>query len=158
VKRGLAAGTIAGAVGTLALDAVSYGDMLLQGRTASALPGQAAARLAESVGVRLGAPDSDAAGNRGAALGALLGYGTGVAVGAAFGVWARRRSPGATAGPALCVVAMVVANGPMVAQRLTDPRTWGPRGWLSDIVPHLAYGWATVSTYRAITAPEEPGR
>jgi hypothetical protein len=152
VKRGLAAGTVAGAVGTLTLDVVSYGDMLLQGRAASALPGQAAARLAEIAGVRLGAPESDAARNRGTALGALLGYGTGVAVGAAFGVWARRRSPRPAAGPALGVVAMAVANGPMVAQRLTDPRTWGVRGWLSDIVPHLAYGWATVGTYRAITA------
>jgi hypothetical protein len=152
VKRGLAAGTVAGAVGTLTLDVVSYGDMLLQGRAASALPGQAAARLSEIAGVGLGAPDSDAARNRGTALGALLGYATGVAVGAAFGVWARRRSPGAAAGPALGVVAMAVANGPMVAQRLTDPRTWGVRGWLSDIVPHLAYGWATVGTYRAITA------
>jgi hypothetical protein len=47
---------------------------------------------------------------------------------------------------------MVVANGPMVAQRLTDPRTRDVAGWVSDIVPHLGYGWATVRTYRAITA------
>jgi hypothetical protein len=152
VKRGLAAGTIAGAVGTLALDVVSYGDMLLQGRAASALPGQAAARLAEMVGFDLGAADSDAARNRGTALGALLGYGTGVAVGAAFGVWARRRHLSSLTGPLFGGVAMVVANGPMVAQRLTDPRTWGAAGWASDIVPHLAYGWVTVWTYRAITA------
>jgi hypothetical protein len=153
VKPGVAAGTIAGAVGTLALDVVSYGDMLLRGRAASGLPGQAAARLAEIAGVDLGGPESDAAGNRGAALGALLGYGTGVAVGAAFGRWARRRHVGAVTGLALGAVAMTVANTPMVAQRLTDPRTWGVAGWVSDIVPHLAYGSVTVSTYRAITAP-----
>lgn len=152
MKRGVAAGTIAGAVGTLALDVVSYGDMLVQGRAASALPGQTAARLAEIAGVDLGAADSDAARNRGTALGALLGYGTGVAVGAAFGVWARHRSLGALSGPALGGVVIVVANGPMVALRLTDPRTWGVAGWVSDIVPHLAYGWVTVWTYRAITA------
>lgn len=152
MKRGVVAGTISGAVGTLALDVVSYGDMLVQGRSASALPGQAAARLAEVVGFDLGTADADATRNRAAALGALLGYGTGVAVGAAFGRWARRRHLGRITGPGLGVVVMLVANGPMVAQGLTDPRTWGPRGWLSDIVPHLAYGWTTVATYRAITS------
>ena len=46
MKPGVAAGAVAGAVGTLTLDVLSYGDMLLTGRAPSALPGQAAARLA----------------------------------------------------------------------------------------------------------------
>ena len=152
MKRGIRAGAVAGAVGTLTLDAVSYGDMLVRGRAASGLPGQAAASLARMVGVRLGEVDSEEAANRGAALGALLGYATGVAVGAAYG-WSARRRPGPFTGVVVGTVAMVLANGPMVAQGLTDPRTWGVGGWVSDIVPHLAYGWATVATYRAITTP-----
>jgi len=35
---------------------------------------------------------------------------------------------------------------PMVASGLTDPRSWGVAGWLSDIVPHIAYGYATAAT------------
>jgi hypothetical protein len=46
---------------------------------------------------------------------------------------------------------MAAANGPMVAQGLTDPRTWGVAGWVSDVVPHVAYGLATAVTYRAVT-------
>jgi hypothetical protein len=42
-----------------------------------------------------------------------------------------------------------VANGPMTAMGLTDPRTWSRTDWLSDVLPHLAYGWVTASTYAA---------
>jgi hypothetical protein len=153
MKPGLAAGVVAGAVGTLALDAVSYGDMLVRGRSPSSLPARAAAQLAQKLGFELAPPGSDAARNRGGALGALLGYGTGVAVGAVYGVLARARSAGPLTGLALGTAAMIVANAPMVAQGLTDPRTWGLAGWVSDIVPHVAYGWATVRTYRLVTTP-----
>jgi hypothetical protein len=40
----------------------------------------------------------------------------------------------------------------MVAQGLTDPREWGTAGWISDIVPHVAYGIVTARTYEAITS------
>jgi hypothetical protein len=152
VKRGALAGVIAGAVGTLALDVVSYGDMLLQGRAASSLPGQAARRLASTVGLRFGLETDPRTRNRESALGALLGYGTGVAVGGAYGLLARNRPARRATGIGIAGAAMLLANGPMVAQGLTDPRAWGLKGWVSDIVPHLAYGWATVATYRAITA------
>jgi hypothetical protein len=47
---------------------------------------------------------------------------------------------------------MVLANGPMVTLGLTDPRTWGLSGWVSDIVPHAAYGIASVRVLDRITA------
>jgi hypothetical protein len=153
MKRGLAAGVVAGAVGTLALDVVSYCDMLVRGRAASELPARAVAQLARKLGFDLGEASPDEARNRAGALGALLGCGTGLGVGAAYGVLARGRRAGSLTGLAMGAVAMIVANAPMVAQGLTDPRTWGVAGWVSDIVPHVAYGWATVGTYRLVTTP-----
>jgi hypothetical protein len=153
VKPGIRAGAIAGAVGTLALDVVSYGDMLARGRAASDLPAQAAAKVAETVGVDLGPADDPRTPNRRAAFGAILGYSTGVAVGAVLGgAWRFRRQTSTTRrGLTAAALAMAAANGPMVAQGLTDPRTWGVAGWVSDVVPHVAYGLATAVTYRAVT-------
>lgn len=39
----------------------------------------------------------------------------------------------------------------MVASFLgvTDPRRWHANAWLSDFIPHLAYGLATASVYEA---------
>ena len=33
---------------------------------------------------------------------------------------------------------------------VTDPRTWGAAGWVSDLLPHLAYGLATATVYEAL--------
>ena len=46
------------------------------------------------------------------------------------------------------MAALVGANGPMVALGISDPRDWGPADWVSDIVPHLAFGFITAATYR----------
>ena len=35
---------------------------------------------------------------------------------------------------------LVAANGPMTVLGITDPRTWSATEWISDVVPHLAYG------------------
>jgi len=35
---------------------------------------------------------------------------------------------------------LVAANGPMTVLGITDPRTWSATDWVSDVVPHLAYG------------------
>lgn len=153
MNRGIVAGGVAGAVGTLALDVVSYGDMLARGRAASELPGRAAARLAGTARITLGPADDPRTANRAAALGAVLGYATGVAVGSALGlVWRRPARSRLRRGLVAGTVAMVTANSPMVAQGLTDPRTWGVAGWVSDIVPHVAYGLAAAVTYDTITA------
>src|SRR5581483_8515375 len=75
-------GAAAGAVGTTALNAVAYGDMLARGRAASDVPAQAASRLAERLGLaeRVFGTDAAKAGPRREAAGALLGYATGVGV------------------------------------------------------------------------------
>ena len=153
MERGVVAGAIAGAVGTLSLDIVSYLDMLARGRPASSLPGEAAARLAKTAGISLGSDGDPVTDNRKSALGAILGYSTGVAIGAVYGLLSRgRHRPTPLArGLALGAAAMAVANGPMVAQGLTDPRTWGVAGWVSDVVPHVAYGVVTARGLDRIT-------
>lgn len=40
--------------------------------------------------------------------------------------------------------ALIGTNGPMTALGVTDPRTWGVSGWVSDILPHVAYAVVTV--------------
>ncbi|GAA2896348.1 hypothetical protein [Streptomyces mexicanus] len=143
-------GLLAGAAGTLALDLASYGDMLLRGRSSSGLPAQVAERLAARAGLPLG--DGEARDNRAQAAGAMLGYVTGVAAGAAYGLLRQRRPalPVLAAGPLLGAAVMAGANGPSVALRLTDPTTWDVTSWVSDIVPHLAYGLTTAAAYRAL--------
>src|SRR4051794_28453320 len=147
----LVGGAIAGAVGTLALDVMTYGDMLLRGRPASELPAQASAQLAERVGVDL-TGDDEPTKNRRSALGSVLGYATGVSVGVAWTLLRGERARRGGIGEAVAVsaLAMTAANGPMIAQGLTDPRTWGAAGWISDIVPHLAYGAGVVAALRRV--------
>lgn len=149
MRRALLLGTVAGAVGTIVLDAATYADMTLRGRPASGLPGEAVGRFAQQAGVPLG--DGGRAENRKQGLGALLGYLSGVAIGVTYGlVRSVARPPLRVAGPALGVAAMVATSGPMTVTGLTDPRTWGLAGWVSDIVPHLAYGYAAAATYGAL--------
>ena len=33
---------------------------------------------------------------------------------------------------------------------VNDPRTWGAAGWVSDVLPHLAYGLAAATAYEAL--------
>jgi len=54
--RTLVAGAIAGAAGEIALNVVSYGDMLVRARPSSDMPGKVAGRMAEAAGVELAAP------------------------------------------------------------------------------------------------------
>ena len=44
---------------------------------------------------------------------------------------------------------LVVANGPMTVLGVTDPRTWSRTDWVSDVVPHLAYGAVVKTTMDA---------
>jgi hypothetical protein len=143
-------GLIAGAAGTMALDAVTYADMLLRGRPASTLPAEAAAKLAKQVGIDLQGDDDQTTARR-EGLGALLGYATGAAVGVAGALvlgGGRRGGRGNFAGRALLLggSAMAASMIPMTVEGLTDPRQWGLEGWLSDIVPHAAYGLAAAAT------------
>jgi hypothetical protein len=40
---------------------------------------------------------------------------------------------------------MAGSNAPMTVLGITDPRTWSAADWVSDVVPHLAYGVVTAA-------------
>jgi hypothetical protein len=134
MKGGLLAGALAGAAGTTTLNAVTYADMVMRGRPSSQVPEQTVETIAGRAGMSLG--EDETAANRRQGLAALLG---------------RVRTGRATAALGLGIAASVAGEAPATALGLTDPRTWGTAGWLSDLVPHLAYGIVTATTYDRLT-------
>ena len=149
------AGAAAGAAGTVALDVASYGDMVVRGRPSSGVPAKVAGTLADQFGVSLAPPNEgangDTAKNRSSGLGALMGYATGLGIGALYGALRPRlgRVSVPLAGVAIGLAAMAASDTPAVTTGATDPKTWGFSGWLSDLLPHLAYGLVTALTYEA---------
>lgn len=144
-------GAAAGAAGTTALNAVTYLDMAVRGRPASTTPEKSVEKLSDLAGVDIPG-DEQKRQHRLQGLGPLLGLGTGVAVGAVYGVLAQ--VPGLRALPGTLLaggVAMAGANAPMVGLGLTDPRSWSPAAWASDVVPHVAYGMTTARVLDALT-------
>jgi hypothetical protein len=151
VCRYIAAGLIAGAAGTTGLYVVTYLDQAVRGRPSSSMPQRTAAKLAETLGLSFG--EGGRAENREEAVGALLGITTGLGLGTAYGGLRvkARNMPLPAAGVGLGLVTLVVADTPMTVLGLTDPRTWGMAGWLSDLVPHVVYGLVTVYAFRMMT-------
>jgi hypothetical protein len=147
-------GAIAGAAGTIALDLTTYGDMLIRGRGASSVPAQVAGVLASKVGISPLAPSAqgDIADNRREAAGAMLGYMTGVGIGALYGALRGDTSGGASplAGAAVGLSAMAASDVPIALTGVSDPATWSTTDWLSDIIPHLVYGLVTVAVYESL--------
>lgn len=141
-------GLLAGAAGTLALDGVTYLDMVWRGRPASQVPAETVEKLAGTAGVDLGS-DPDSRSNRSQGLGALLGYaaGLGVATSYALLVAPRGRLPLPVGATVLTIAAMVPGNLPAVAAGVTDPAEWTAPDWLSDVVPHAAYGLAAAAAH-----------
>lgn len=155
-------GTIAGAAGTVALDAATYLDMTIRGRSSSDLPANVAGGLAEHLGIhtqRITGQSSQAQ-NRRSGLGALLGYATGVGLGTAYGALRPRLGTLAVpvAGATLGIAAMVASDTPAVALGKTDLRTWGMSGWIADLLPHLLYGYVTVLAWEVLTRTAAPLR
>lgn len=150
MRRELAGGLLAGAAGTMALDVTTYLDMALRGRPSSSIPAKAAGELAGRVGVDLG--DGEVGDSRRQGVGALLGYATGIGVGVGYGLLRTRvaRPPLGLGAVALGLVAMAGSDTPLTALGLTDPRTWGVAGWVSDLVPHLVYGGAAVVAFEVV--------
>ena len=146
-------GAAAGAAGTTALHAVTYLDMAWRGRPASSTPQDSVEKLASAAGLQVPG-DEQTRSNRLAGLGPLTGIATGVGVGVVAGLLARTRG---LSWPALAALvgtgAMVGSNGPMTVLGITDPRTWGLSGWLSDVVPHVAYGVVTGYVARGLVPP-----
>jgi hypothetical protein len=147
MRRQILVGVLAGAAGTTALNALTYLDMAVRGRPSSGMPEQAVERTASKAGIDIPG-DEETRSNRLSGLGPLTGVATGVGIGAAYGVVAGLigRPPLALAGLLVGVGAMAGTDLSMVRMGLTDPRSWGVQGWLSDVVPHLAYGYATAAT------------
>lgn len=149
--RALAAGTAAGAAGTTALNLVTYLDMAARGRPTSSTPEETVAKLAAKVGLSIPG-DAETRDNRLAGLGPLTGIAAGLGVGAAAGVArAMGLRPNLLMGGVVTgAAAMAGTDAPMTLLGVTDPRTWAPKDWLSDVVPHLAYGLVTSATLRAL--------
>ncbi len=154
VLRDVLVGATAGAVGTVALNAATYADMVVRARPPSSVPSEVAGELAGKAGIDLsGSSDGDAtAENRKSGLGALFGIGTGVGVGLAYGAirpHLGRRVSLPRAAVVLGLAAMAGSDVPSAALGVTDPTRWGANAWASDLVPHLAYGLATAAAYEA---------
>jgi len=143
-------GAAAGAAGTTALNAVTYLDMAGRGRGTSSTPEQTVEALAEKVHVQIPG-DEEQRQNRVAGLGPLTGLAAGIGIGVLAGL-ARaagfRSQP--LVGTALTTVGVLIgSNGPMTVLGITDPRTWSTTDWISDVVPHLAYGVVVKTTMDA---------
>jgi hypothetical protein len=141
-------GVLAGVVGSEALNVTSYLDMVVRARPASSTPQETARRFAEVVHLDLGSEARAA--NRRAGLGPLLGYATGAAVPIVLALAGARRLPLPVAAGLLGAGAMLASNGAMAALRVSDPRSWSRADWLSDVIPHLAYGFAAAATLRRL--------
>lgn len=143
-------GLIAGAAGTLALNAVTYVDMALRGRPASSAPEESVERATRAAGLDLG--DKDKAANRRAGLGPLLGLATGVGTAITYATTPKSQALPVPVGALLLTgMAMTGSNGPMALLGITDPRTWDREAWLSDLIPHLVYGLVTAKTYAVLS-------
>ena len=149
--RAIAAGLAAGAAGTTALNAVTYLDMAVRGRPASSTPEDAVVKLAAKAGVEIPG-DEDTRTNRLAGLGPLTGLAAGLGVGAVLGV---ARAAGLRpnlflAGVMAGAGAMATTDAPMTALGVSAPSSWTARDWLSDAVPHLAYGLAAAAVLQGL--------
>jgi hypothetical protein len=153
MMRAILRGAAAGAAGTTALNAVTYLDMAVRGRPTSSTPEQSVEKIAHLAGAEVPGR-GDTRQNRLQGLGALTGLATGVVAGAVWGAAAEaaRRPTAAISGLLVGAGALVAANGPMALLGVSDPRSWSPADWLSDVVPHLAYGLVTAFTYDAMAS------
>ncbi len=133
------------------LNAVTYLDMTVRARPPSTTPQDTVRKAEELAGVSLSGDglDSDEAGNRRSGLGALLGIVAGLGTGALYGLVAPKlgRTPMALLGLGAGLVANVGTTGPMAVLGVTDPRTWRGDSWVSDLLPHLAFGFATAAVW-----------
>jgi hypothetical protein len=156
MTRHLLRGAVAGAIGTLVLNALTYLDVLVRGRAPSQVPDRVAARMAGAAGTDLRRPGEGpaAAAHRRTGLGALLGYATGLGVGAVFGLLRPRlrRVPWPVAGVGAGLAAMAATDVPVVASGVSHPRNWGVSGWLADLVPHVGFGLATAAALDRLAA------
>jgi hypothetical protein len=159
-KRGISTagwmirGAAAGAAGTTALNAVTYLDMAVRGRGSSSTPEDTVEKLADKVHLPIPG-DEETREHRKQGLGPLMGLVAGIGVGVLGGL-ARASGYRSTKPVGITLTTLVVlvsANGPMTVLGITDPRTWSATDWISDLVPHLAYGVVVKTTMDAFDRP-----
>jgi len=148
--RQILTGAAAGAAGTTALNGLTYLDMAVRARPTSSTPQDTVERLVDKLPVDVPGEGDDRA-NRVSGIGPLMGLTTGIAVGALYGAVTSLtgRPRPAVGGLAATAAVLVGSNGPMAALGVSDPREWDANAWLSDVIPHLAYGMVTALTYEA---------
>lgn len=147
VRRGL----VSGAAGVTALNLVTYVDIALRGRPASDTPQRTVEAALDVAGIDVPG-DKAQRRQRGNALGALAGIGTGLGIGVAASM-ARQvgvRLPGPVAAVVTGAAAMAASDVSATALGVADPRRWSASSWAADVTPHLAYGIATQATQRAL--------
>lgn len=156
--RHMLTGLAAGAIGTVALNVVTYLDMTARARPSSSMPAKTAGRLADEAGVDLagdatGDDDRDeVVQHRTHGLGSLLGYVTGLGVGAAYGAVRSHVSlPTPAAAVLLGGAVMAGSDVPATALGVTDPTEWPTSSWVADIIPHLTYGAVTAMSFSALS-------
>jgi hypothetical protein len=148
--KGIFRGAAAGAAGTTALNAATYLDMAIRARPASNTPEQAVEKAAESTGVSIPGSGAERE-NRLAGLGPLAGLATGTGIGIMFGLVRalRIRPPALIDAVLIGAAAMAATDLSMARMGVSDPRSWSAMDWMSDVLPHLAYGAATHATLAA---------
>jgi hypothetical protein len=145
-------GALAGAAGTTALNAVTYLDMTLRGRASSSTPQETVDALAHRAGLEVPG-DDETRQNRLRGLGALSGIATGITAGVIVAL-ARPRSslPNSLVALVAALTAGLLGNAPMATLDISHPTEWSLADWLSDVLPHAAYG-AIVATVLGELAP-----
>jgi hypothetical protein len=140
----VATGLAAGCAGIVALEIASYLDQYRRARPASDSPTQLGDRVADAAGIDLG--EGDERTNRASALGPLVGYADGLALGVVAATMSA--TPGRSivrTAAILTAGAWLGSNGPLMVLGLTDPSRWTADEWRSDLVPHAAYGITTAA-------------
>jgi hypothetical protein len=151
---GLLIGAVAGAAGTTTLNVITYLDIATRGRSTSTTPERTVEAMTRLL--HLTVPGSgELLANRISGLGALTGYAAGIGMGLVLGVaYALGWRPGLLVGTLVAtVLALVGTNGPMTVLGVTDPRTWGLVGWISDVLPHFGYGMVTALVLHYVYRP-----
>jgi uncharacterized membrane protein len=159
MTRPIRHGLMAGAAGTTALHGVTYLVMALRKRAVSPFPIRTVEAVADACGFRVPGTSASRA-HRTYGIAALRGIGTGLTVGVAASAVraAGARLPLAVGGPATGAAAMALGHASPIARGLTDPRDWTPTDWVSDALPHLAYGITTSAVLAETDRPRAARR
>ncbi|MFE2547458.1 hypothetical protein ACFXGI_02690 [Streptomyces sp. NPDC059355] len=153
VTRPVLHGAVAGLAGTTALNMAGYVDIVFRGRPISDTPEITVRTLAAKLHVRIPG-DEQIQENRIAGLGPLTGYAVGMGMGVALSLaqaagWLPTK---ASRYAVASLFALTVTNMPIFLLGISDPRTWAPSDWVSDIIPHGLFAVVTVQAIEKLEA------